>query len=142
MKKHLHIIAFIVMCASPVMAAPLNDSATLIDQKPATNIPPAEPQFAKVIDDLPLMDGLELLPDNDVLFVAPRAGRIAETEAQGMVDVDAVYNFYRRSLPQMGWKIIDARTYTRDGEMLHIDAHADGKLTSVMFSVKPVGDTK
>jgi hypothetical protein len=31
------------------------------------------------------------------------------------------------------------RDYVRDNETLHIDAHADGKVTTVRFSVKPKG---
>ena len=99
---------------------------------------PEEQQFTSVVDDLPLMPGLKADDDKDVLFIEPNAGRIAETEAKGEVTIDQVYNFYRHSLPHMGWKVIDGRTYERDGERLLIDAHSDGKNTTVRFSVKPV----
>jgi hypothetical protein len=98
---------------------------------------PPEAQFTSVIDDLPLMHGLKTVEDTDVLFVEPHQGRIAETEASGSVAIDEVYNFYRRSLPHLGWKVIDGRTYERDGEHLLIDARGDGKITTVRFSVKP-----
>ena len=128
--------------ASTAQAATLNDTTTLQDQQPPNDIPVAQPQFTKVIDDLPLMDGLNLVPDNDVLFVVPKAGRIAETDATGVVDVDAVYNYYRKALPHLGWKAINGRSYVRENDILHIDAHADGKLTTVKFSVTPLNDTK
>ena len=97
----------------------------------------SDQQFTSIIDDLPLMPGLKTVDDSDVLFVEPHEGRIAETQASGEVGIDKVYNFYRRSLPHLGWKVIDGRTYERDGDRLVIDAHADGKETVVRFSVKP-----
>ena len=55
---------------------------------PETTIP-ANTNFAKVIDDLPLMPGLQLVEGEDVLFAEPVLGRIAETTAEGPVDIDA-----------------------------------------------------
>jgi len=142
MKKILFFAAFLVAAftdAPPLRAASLNNTSTLIDQRDTTpqNITSTAPQFSRVIDDLPLMPGLETVPEEDVLFIAPSAGRIAATTAQGLVDIDDVYHFYRRTLPQLGWEIIDGRTYSRDSEILRIDAHANGKLSTVRFSVQP-----
>jgi hypothetical protein len=99
----------------------------------------ATPQFAKVIDDLPLMPGLQLIEDEDVLFASQGSGRIAETNAIGPVDVEEVYKFYRRSLPHLGWHSTDAHTFVRDNEQLRIDAHANQKITVVQFTIKPIG---
>jgi len=124
---------------APLQAAQvnLNKDTTLVDTVPETTIP-ASTNFAKVIDDLPLMPGLQLVEGEDVLFAEPVLGRIAETTAEGPVDVDDVYNYYRNSLPGLGWKVIDARNYRRENDHLQIDAHADGKTTSVRFSVRPL----
>lgn len=111
--------------ASPLCAAQLNQP------------PQEEQQFTSVIDDLPLMPGLKTDDDKDVLFIEPHAGRIAETEASGEVSIDQVYDFYRHSLPHMGWKVIDGRTYQREGETLRVDAEMSGKITTVRFTVKP-----
>ncbi|MER2520527.1 MAG: hypothetical protein ABTQ34_07555 [Bdellovibrionales bacterium] len=89
------------------------------------------------IEDLPLMPGLSALRDEDTVFVVPHGGRIAESAAIGAVDVDDVYLYYKRSLPQLGWKASDARTYRRNGERLNILARANGKITTVQFSIKP-----
>ena len=119
------------MTAIPLRAAQLNQNP------PAPAASAEEQQFASVIDDLPLMPGLKTEEDKDVLFVEPHEGRIAETEATGAVDINEVYNFYRRSLPHLGWKVVDGRTYEREGERLRIDAEASGKITTVQFTVKP-----
>jgi hypothetical protein len=80
------------------------------------------------------------VPDEATLFEDPHAGRVAESTVHGAVDIDEVYNFYWRSLPHMGWKRVDGHTYVRGQELLDISAHADGKVTTVRFSVKPIGD--
>ena len=125
------------LAISPLEAAELNTTSTLVDITPVPTVPAPETKFTPAIDDLPLMPNLDPVPEEDVIFVVPHAGRIAESTAEGPVDIDDVYKFYRRSLPHLGWQILDARTYLRDGEKLRIDAHANGKVTTVRFSVKP-----
>jgi hypothetical protein len=124
--------------ASPSLAVPINQPADA-DDDTATAPGSEEPRFANVIEDLPLMPGLQLVEDEDVLFSEPGAGRIAETNAIGPVTVTDVYKFYRRSLPHLGWKAIDTRTYERSGERLRIDAQTNEQVTTVRFTVKPAG---
>lgn len=121
----------------PLHAAELNHASTLVDTGGPATSPAPETRFDPVIDDLPLMEGLSPVPEEATLFVAPHAGRIAESMTEGLVDVDEVYMFYRRTLPHLGWQRLDNRTYHRHGEKLRIDAHADGKVTKVRFSIKP-----
>jgi hypothetical protein len=124
----------------PLRAAAPNNQT---DQTGAASAPALEPtHFTKVIEDLPLMPGLELVDDEDVLFDAPGSGRIAETNAMGPVDADDVYKFYKRSLPHLGWRMIDFHTYRRESEELRIDARANQKITLVTFTVKPVASGK
>jgi hypothetical protein len=129
--------------AAPLHAAQINPAASTTDQASPASLPEAEPpHFTKVIEDLPLMPGLQLVEDEDVLFASPNAGRIAETNAIGPVDIDDVYKFYKRSLPHLGWKTVDSRTYQREGEQLRIEAHANAKITIVKFTVKPIAATR
>ncbi|MDD5585473.1 MAG: hypothetical protein PHY92_00760 [Alphaproteobacteria bacterium] len=101
--------------------------------------PKSGTRFTKVIDDLPLMPGLAEQEDKDVLFIAG-PGRIAQTTATGMIDIDTVYQYYQKALPQLGWEAIDARTYERDNERLRLDVSGSnaGGLTVARFSVEPV----
>jgi hypothetical protein len=104
------------------------------------NEPSADPapQFITALEDVPLMPGLRPVEDHDVLFIA-RSGKIAEVTVRGGVDIDEVYDFYVRSLPQLGWEKITPRLYTRGAESLSIEAHAtdEDALTTVLFSAKP-----
>jgi hypothetical protein len=129
----------LMLATTPLYAAQLNTKSTLVDTTPPNLVPSPAPEtkFAPAIEDLPLMPDLNPVPDEDTMFVVPSAGRIAQSTAEGPVDIDDVYKFYRKSLPHLGWKVVDARTYLRDGEQLRIDAHANGKVTTVRFSVKP-----
>ena len=127
----------VLLFAAGVSAAELNDRATLLDTVPPSALPERPTQVAPAIDDLPLMPGLTPVPDEDMVFLTRRDGRIAESVTQGLVDIDEVYKFYRRSLPQLGWRVVDGRSYERNGEILRIDAHADSKLSTVRFTVNP-----
>ena len=130
-------------CGAPLHAAALNQAPNAADQSGPASRPVTEPpQFTKVIDDLPLMPGLEPVEDEDVLFDAPGSGRIAETNAMGPVEADDVYKFYKRSLPHLGWHEVDSHTYRRANEELRIDARANQKITLVTFTVKPLAGGK
>ena len=137
--KSLTALALIALLATayPAHASNLNNSTTLKDTELAPDLPDSAPQFVTTIEDLPLMPGLQILTDDDTLFVVPRSGRIAKSTAVGVVDVDDVYKFYHHSLPQLGWKAINPRIYERNNERLRIDVHGDGKITTVNFSLNP-----
>jgi hypothetical protein len=120
----------------------LSLSTQLGQAAPINQVPddqPSSAQFDTVIDDLPLMPGLHVVQEDDVLFVVPRSGRIAETTTTGEVDVDDVYDFYKRTLPHLGWKQLNGRTYMRENDILHIEARARDKVTTVRFSITPSG---
>ena len=127
-------LAFLLINASQALAGNSN-----INKKEPPPSSDTVAQFTKVIDDLPLMPGLEPVDENDVLFIA-HTGRIAETTANGPVDVDDVYQFYAKTLPQLGWRMVDVRTYERTNERLRIDASSvtPNATTNVRFSVKPL----
>ena len=129
-------LATFLLVGMPLQAAQINTQSTLVDTVPEPDFA-ASTRFTKVIDDLPLMPGLQLIEDQDVLFSEPVLGRIAETNAEGTVDIDDVYRFYQKSLPGLGWKMLDARNYMRGQDRLRINAHADGKVTKIRFSVRP-----
>lgn len=96
----------------------------------------AAERFFDGIDDLPVMPGLEQLPDAKVTFDKPE-GRIVEVAAQGPLTRDAVLDFYAAVLPQLGWRESGAGRYRREGERLVLAVSgADGTIT-VRFSLGP-----
>jgi hypothetical protein len=138
MKKLSPLLILLALLPMSAVAAQLNTTTTLRDVQPPQEVEEPSPAFANVIDDLPLMPGLQVVKDEDVLFATSKA-RIAATTAEGPVDIDAVYDFYSRSLPQLGWKKLDSRNYLRGQDRLSIDAHAEDKTTTVKFTLHPNG---
>ncbi len=97
----------------------------------------AAERFTSVIDDLPLMAGLNEVGDG--VSFSTDEGRIAEVTAQGAVTRKAVLAFYARTLPQLGWRARGNERYVREGEALEliVQKTAPGTL-SVRFTLAPV----
>ncbi len=88
------------------------------------------------IADLPLMPGLEALPDSGVVFDKP-GGRIVEAFAQGSVSPQAVTAFYDETLPQLGWRREAPGAYLREGERLQLAFSQDAGKITVHFRLLP-----
>lgn len=104
----------------------------------------AADRFVEGIDDLPLMDGLNMVPAANLAFDTG-AGRIvvafADEVRAGAVGFDRVVDFYAATLPQLGWDFF-GRTgavarWTREGEELVVEAVAGGNELVVRFSLSP-----
>lgn len=91
-------------------------------------------RFIAGFDDLPLAPGLNEVPGAATLFEGPQ-GRLGEAYARGNARVEAVQDFYKRTLPQLGWNAQSAGVYRREGEKLIIEISADGQITTVRFAL-------
>ena len=92
--------------------------------------------FFTTIQDMPLMPGLEELPDQTLVFDKPE-GRIIESVAStGSLSIDAIQKFYEDTLPQFGWSRIAENSFVRQGETLHLDfeVHEGQKFLRIMVS--------
>ena len=93
--------------------------------------------FFALLEDVPVMPGLQPVEDAGIEFDAP-SGRIVEAYAIGALARGAVLDFYRDTLPQLGWSAGAGDAFQREGEALSIDFFGpDGELT-VRFTVAPV----
>lgn len=88
------------------------------------------------IPDLPLMPGLEPLPESGVVFDNP-GGRIVEAFAAGKVAPQSVLAFYDETLPQLGWRRETSGAYLREGERLSLDISQDTGGVTVHFRLFP-----
>jgi hypothetical protein len=88
------------------------------------------------VEDLPLMPGLAEVEGAGVVFDKPD-GRIVEAFAQGRVTREAVLAFYRRALPQLGWRTGGGAAFRRDGETLSLDFLDGGGALIVRFTLVP-----
>lgn len=121
--------AFAQLFAALFVLLPLAAAATSgLAQEPAA--------FVKGLDDVPLMPGLRELPQDGVVFDKP-GGRIVEAYAEGEAAAPEVLLFYRETLPQLGWRLLGARVYSREGERLEIDVVKGEALQTVRFHLSP-----
>ncbi|MEQ8334763.1 hypothetical protein [Nisaea sp.] len=86
--------------------------------------------------DLPLMPGLEQIPDASLAFDTA-SGRIVVAFARGALSVAGIQSFYAETLGQLGWTRADENTYQREGESLTLDFTPDGEDTLVRYSLLP-----
>lgn len=129
MKSGFILLLLFVCLAATAQASTLNTTSNLINQ----GIEPAAPP-ATILDGVPLMEGLQLATDKDLLTILPEFGGSQPTVTVGIVDVDDLYNFYKRELPPLGWQPVTGHSYARGKEMLEIHTAVDGKLTTVTFT--------
>lgn len=100
-------------------------------------VPPADAQgFFELLEDVPVMPALAPVADAGIEFDAP-SGRIVEAYAIGATDRQSVLDFYRATLPQLGWQAGAGNAFLRESESLKIDFFGpDGEIT-VRFTVAP-----
>jgi hypothetical protein len=88
------------------------------------------------VDDLPLAPGLVEDTAARVAFDKP-AGRIIAAAASGSTTADAVGDFYRQTLPALGWNAINGNVWERDEERLIIQVDRRNSQVIVRFSLSP-----
>lgn len=79
-------------------------------------------------------------PEGPVVFDAP-GGRIIDVQMAGRTSAAKVIDFYRDTLPQLGWHAVGpAGTFEREGEILKliVDEPERGRV-AVRFSLAPSG---
>ena len=99
--------------------------------------------FVDGFAELPLMPGLTTVKEENLTFDKP-AGRIVQAVAEGPVTAEAVRQFYRDTVPQLGWHRGPGEDrYLREGEALRLDIHpthpdaAGRPQVTVRFSLSP-----
>ena len=98
-------------------------------------------QFFETLYDVPVMQGLEEVPDMALSFDKV-GGRIAEAGAVTAILSDReVMSFYRASLEQMGWQqkegVYDPYVFTRENEKLSIFLDKSDSSLVVRFLLEP-----
>lgn len=100
-------------------------------------VPAMAAEFVPGINDLPLAPGLTAVADKTVEFNSPE-GRIVDATASGAVSRSTIVEFYRRTLPQLGWKAESPVIFRRGRELLRLNISGDSASgTQVRFSLRP-----
>ena len=93
--------------------------------------------FLAGFEDVPVMDGLQVIDDAGIEFDAP-SGRIAEAYAAGKLSREAVLAFYKATLQQLGWREIDTASFVREGETLRLGFDESSDELTVHFRLSPI----
>ena len=97
----------------------------------------AESMFFESLYDVPIMPGLEEVPEMAMSFDKPD-GRISQAAAIApQVERQDIMAFYQESLPQMGWQPSGHNHYVREGEELEISIEKTEASQIVRFLLKP-----
>ena len=100
----------------------------------------AAPKFIPGINGLPLMTGLVLIPERQVVF-GTLNGRIIEVFATSKNSPSDILSFYSATLPQLGWISNSHNQFWRDKELLKVEITDNlmGRVV-VRFSIAPRSD--
>ena len=98
--------------------------------------PATATDFLSGVEDLPLAPGLREVTHAGMVFDTP-GGRIVEAYAVGSGNADDFLGFYRRTLPQLGWRRLDGDRYAREGERLVIEVSRRDAALTVQFRITP-----
>ena len=96
--------------------------------------------FVTGLEDVPLAPELQDVPDAAVIFDKP-SGRLIEAYAEGDVEASAVLEFYRETLPQLGWIAAPesgaSGVFFRESERLEIHVLEGQPRRTVRFVLSP-----
>ena len=97
----------------------------------------AAEKFFSVLYDVPILAGLELLPELSYSY-DKESGNIAYAAA--LIEKGnpaSIYMAYKHSLPQFGWNNIGENSYYREGEVLDITHEPFGQSWVFHFTLHP-----
>ena len=92
--------------------------------------------FLKGIDDIPSYKNMVYVEESLVMFDKIN-GRFVSTEIIGKYNYSEVSEFYKKILPNLGWKLITKNLYRRGEESLELEYKLDGKQLRVLFNISP-----
>lgn len=100
------------------------------------------PAFSINIPDVPLMDGMTERHDQGFVFDAPE-GRVAQSVVlyRGLTP-EIIMEFYKNTLPQLGWKARKIGVFKRGGDQLTVKIDKVDGQNAVVFDLAPESDQK
>lgn len=113
MKRACVIALLFFLCAATV-AAPARAQKTAPVENTFT-----QTVYSRIASDLPLMPGMVEKPETLVMFDTPE-GRIAEIAMECPHGEVKVLDYYRETLPALGWRAENPQVWSRGEELLTI----------------------
>ena len=92
--------------------------------------------FLKGINDIPTYKNMVHVEESLIMFDKIN-GRFVSTEIIGKYNYSEVSEFYKKILPNLGWKQITKDLFIRGEESLELEYKLDGKQLRVLFNITP-----
>jgi hypothetical protein len=126
----IYLVAAFIAFGGPPVSANANDAIAVAQRTDPT-------LFFETLQDVPVMPGLTELEDYTLVFDKPE-GRIIEMVARiDGASVSDVRDYYRRSLPQLGWVMASQDSYTRGEEHLSLNFESEQNDSFLRMTVQP-----
>ena len=97
---------------------------------------PAASAFIEGTEDLPQMDELLQIDDLSMSFDAPEGRILSFYQQSETLTQKQVEDFYRQTLPALGWTEVKKNTYERDMEQLNLTFEQNQNLLVVHIELK------
>ena len=93
--------------------------------------------FFTALSDIPAMNGLIELEDYTLVYDKPE-GRIIEMVArlEGQ-SIENVRQYYKSTLPELGWRVVNDNLYARGAENLSLGYETRNGQSYVRFTIQP-----
>ena len=92
--------------------------------------------FVEGIDDLPIFENMKNNKESLVIFDT-NEGRFVKTEIYGKVKLEKAKIFYKKILPNLGWKEEEPDYFKREKEILIINYKENKKNLLIVFKILP-----
>ena len=94
-------------------------------------------KFINELEDIPLYKKMEYVEDSLILF-DKIDGRYVSVEITGYYDEEKVLKFYKKILPNLGWKEKKSLIFNRNNETLEIISREEEDKTYIKFNIFPL----
>lgn len=113
-------------CAKPVLIGKINNENEIF----------VTSKFINGTQDIPLINGLEIIDDQNLEFDS-LSGSFSSSTYQSNFDINKIKIFYENNLPKLGWKISksleNSSVFTRDNEKLEIEFSHQESYNLIVF---------
>ena len=94
-------------------------------------------KFINGLEDIPVYKKMEYVEDSLILF-DKIDGRYVSVEITGNYDEDKVLEFYKKILPNLGWKENKPLNFNRNNETLEIISKREKGKAYIKFNIFPI----
>ncbi len=93
-------------------------------------------EFVNGLGDVPIFKDMRSIEDSYILFDKVD-GRYLYSEIMGEYEILEIQNYYKKVLPNLGWKLYKKNSFVRGDEILEIQYLVDNLETKVVFTISP-----